>query len=72
MLEDSPNYDICILVTSDNDYLPVIQAVRRKGKVVYVLSYEDGTTKESEFFYVPDRFAFVNKDNLKGEYQFNP
>src|SRR5206468_2024229 len=49
MLEDSHNaFDICHLYTSDVDFLPVIQAVRARGKHVFVYGYKNGLGKNSD------------------------
>lgn len=36
------NYEIAVLVAGDGDYLPVIEEVKRLGKLVYVWFFEDG------------------------------
>ena len=50
-------YDCCYLFTSDADFLPAVEAVRRMGKIVVVFGYGDGVAKSSPYFYVPDRFV---------------
>jgi uncharacterized LabA/DUF88 family protein len=59
MLEDAyrGNYCTCLLLTSDIDYLPVIEAVRRMGKHVIVAGYVEGLAKDSPFYYVPEEFV---------------
>jgi len=54
-------YDCCMLFTSDADFLPVVEAVRRRGKVVWVLGYEAVLAKRSPYSYVPDRFFDLEK-----------
>jgi len=51
MLEDAVRqvFDVCHLYTSDVDFLPVIEAVRSRGKPVYVHGYRNGLAKESPF-----------------------
>jgi uncharacterized LabA/DUF88 family protein len=51
MLEDAyhGNYDWCILATSDVDYLPVLKAIRRMGKQVFVIGYGEAIAKDSPF-----------------------
>jgi uncharacterized LabA/DUF88 family protein len=58
MLEDAynDNFNRCYLFTSDVDYLPVIEAVRRRGKRVCVVGFENGLGKRSPLLYVPDYF----------------
>jgi uncharacterized LabA/DUF88 family protein len=70
MLEDAyhNNYVACFLLTSDVDYLPVIQAVRRMGKQVYVLGYRGGIGVRSPFEYVPDRFVDIGEGFMKTYY----
>ncbi len=45
-----------MLYTSDVDVLPVIEAVQRLGKRVYIWGYESGLAKESPLRHVPERF----------------
>lgn len=63
ILEDAylNNFQKCFLFTSDLDFLPLIQAVRRMGKCVTVLGYQAGLTKMSPLVYVPDRFVDLGK-----------
>ncbi len=49
-------YDHCLLFTSDADFLPAVEAVRRMGKIVWVFGYRAALPKRSEYLYVPDRF----------------
>jgi uncharacterized LabA/DUF88 family protein len=58
MLEDSHNsFDVCHLYTSDVDFLPVIHAVRGRGKRVFVYGFKNGLGKTSELLTVPDLFV---------------
>jgi uncharacterized LabA/DUF88 family protein len=59
MLEDAymNNYQECLLFTSDVDFLPAIQAVRRMGKRVFVWGYREGLSKRSKLEYEPDAFV---------------
>ena len=50
-------FDACALFTSDADFLPAIEAVRRLGKVVWVYGFSDAIGGRSPFQYVPDRFV---------------
>jgi uncharacterized LabA/DUF88 family protein len=58
MLEDAylNTFQDCVLFTSDQDFLPVIEAVRRMGKQVVVLGYKKGLRERSPLEYVPDGF----------------
>lgn len=49
-------YDCCFLFTSDADFLPAIEAVRRMGKIVWVFGYQSALPNRSSFLHVPDRF----------------
>ena len=49
-------YDICVLFTSDSDFLPAVKAVRSMGKIVWVHGHRLGLMKKSEFLHVPDEF----------------
>ena len=61
----------CFLFTSDIDYLPVIEAVRRMGKAVYVFGYGDGLGEHSRFEYVPDQFLDLGK-RMNSNFVRNP
>jgi hypothetical protein len=58
VLEDAynDNFDDCAIFTSDVDYLPVIEAVLRRGKRVFVAGYKSGLSERSPLMYVPDQF----------------
>ncbi len=49
-------YDCCFLFTSDADFLPAIEAVRRMGKTVWVFGYQTNLPRNSPYLYIPDRF----------------
>ena len=59
MLEDAQRnvFCECILFTSDVDYIPLIEAVQRMGKRVYVFGYRNGIGKNSAMEFVPDAFV---------------
>lgn len=59
ILEDAhhDNFDACFLITSDIDYLPVIETVRRLGKQVHVAGFRGGLGRNSAFEHVPDTFT---------------
>jgi len=73
MLQDaySNNYDMCVLVSSDVDFLPVIEAVRRMGKTVMVAGYKNGLATKSPLLYVPDNFYDMGP-RLKEDYRCLP
>jgi uncharacterized LabA/DUF88 family protein len=50
-------YDCCFLFTSDADFLPAIEAVRRMGKIVWVFGFASALPERSPYLYVPDRFV---------------
>lgn len=67
MLEDSRlDYDVCHLYTSDVDFIPLIQAVRSRGKQVFVYGFKNGLGKKSELLTVPDLFVDL-EDVLRTE-----
>ena len=35
------NYDVAVLFSGDGDYVPVIEAVKRLGKAIFVVSFQD-------------------------------
>lgn len=49
-------YECCFLFTSDADFLPAIEAVRRMGKIVWVFGFASALPDRSPYLYVPDRF----------------
>jgi uncharacterized LabA/DUF88 family protein len=57
-------YDACFLFTSDADFLPAVEAVRRMGKVVGVFGVESALGKNSAYLHVPD-FFFDLEDHLR-------
>ena len=63
MLEDAHRnvFKECILFTSDVDYIPVIEAVQRTGKMVFVYGYQNGIGKNSALEYVPDAFVDLTR-----------
>jgi hypothetical protein len=50
-------YDVCLLFTSDGDFLPSVEAVRRMGKIVWVFGYADVLPTRSPYLNLPDRFV---------------
>lgn len=49
-------FDECFIFTSDVDFVPAIEIVRRLGRKVYVCGYQEGLGKNSALEYIPDRF----------------
>ena len=43
------NFDICVLVTGDRDFVPVIEAVKRLGKRVVVWFFDECIVEELIF-----------------------
>ena len=71
MLEDAQRnvFSECALYTSDVDYLPVIRAVQRMGKLVHVLGYRSGLGKHSPLEYVPHTFIDLEQ-SMRGTKEF--
>jgi uncharacterized LabA/DUF88 family protein len=57
MMEDSATFDKCHLYTSDSDFLPVIRAVRARGKQVIVHGYKAGLSSQSGLLHECDLFV---------------
>jgi len=70
MLEDAyyGNYQVCLLFTSDIDYLPVIHAVRRMGKTVIVFGFNEGIAVDSPFLYVAERYIDIGVAYMQRHY----
>jgi len=72
MLEDSLNaYDSCHLYSSDVDFLPVIKAVRARGRSVYVHGYRDGLSDQSPLLHACDVFHDLGPV-LRDAYVYRP
>jgi len=73
MLEDAyhQTFDVCHLYTSDVDFLPVIQAIKSRGKQVYVHGYKNGLSERSPLLYVPDLFIDL-EEMLRNECELAP
>lgn len=58
VLEDAnqDNFDRCILVAGDEDYVPLIEAVRRKGKQVWVVAFDRWVATDGALRLAADRF----------------
>src|SRR5262249_20775940 len=58
MLEDcmSDNFDRCIFVAGDEDYVPLVEAVRRRGKQVWIVAIERYLSKTGTMRLACDRF----------------
>jgi hypothetical protein len=70
LLEDGYRhiYDVCYLLTSDADYIPVIKAIRQLGRQVVVFGFKDGQGAQSELEYVPDQFVDLGQ-YMEREYE---
>ena len=49
------NYDAAVLCAGDGDYVPLVEEVKRLGKVVYLLFF-DGTPLNDNLMYSSDTF----------------
>jgi hypothetical protein len=49
------NYDVAVLVAGDGDYVPLVQEVKRLGKVVYLIFFEHEGLNE-DLWMVADRY----------------
>jgi hypothetical protein len=58
----------CVLYTSDIDYLPVIETVRRMGKSVFVVGYREAIANDSPFLHVPEWFVDIGKEYMRSNY----
>lgn len=57
------NYDLAVLVAGDGDYVPVIEEIRRLGKIVYVAFFEESGLSPnlrlaSDFFFAMEGVFF--------------
>lgn len=59
ILEDAYHdaYDVCYLFSSDLDFVPIVEAVKRLGKRVIVCGYRDALGVHSDLEFVPDAFV---------------
>ncbi len=73
MLEDAARqaFDVCHLYTSDVDFLPVVEAVRARGKQVIVHGYRNGLSEHSKLLHVPDQFIDL-EEMLRNECELVP
>ncbi len=49
-------YDVCILFSSDSDFIPVIETIRSMGKIALVFGYKSILKDKSPYLYIPDKF----------------
>ena len=63
-------YDCCFLFTSDADFLPAVEAVRRMGKIVWVFGYADALAERSPYLFTPDKFFDLGQ-RLKTDWNNN-
>jgi uncharacterized LabA/DUF88 family protein len=58
VLEDcvADNFDLCVFVGGDEDYVPLLEAVRRRGKQVWLVALEKSLSKKSHLRFTCDRF----------------
>ena len=55
-------FDCCLLFTSDADFIPAVEAVRRMGKIVWVFGYSAELQERSPYLFVPDRFIDLEEN----------
>lgn len=67
MVEDAylGNYQKCVLFTSDADFLPAVEAVRRMGRDVFVVGYKEALGSRPLLEFVPDRFVDLGETIVK-------
>jgi uncharacterized LabA/DUF88 family protein len=58
VLEDtwSNNFDRCVFVGGDEDYVPLLEAVRRRGKQVWVVAFDRYLSAKSRLRLLSDRW----------------
>jgi uncharacterized LabA/DUF88 family protein len=58
VLEDaaSDNFDRCVFVGGDEDYVPLLEAVRRRGKLVWLVAFDRFLRTDSPLRLACDRF----------------
>jgi uncharacterized LabA/DUF88 family protein len=73
VLEDAyfANFKGCVIFTSDVDFLPLVRAVRRMGKLVFVAGYREGLSERSPLEYEPDQFLDLGLF-MERQYRHNP
>lgn len=55
------NYDMAVLITGDADYLPVIEEIKRQGKLVYLVFIES-TKIDPKLIMAADMFETIPED----------
>jgi uncharacterized LabA/DUF88 family protein len=50
------NFDRCIFVGGDEDYVPLLDAIRRRGKQVWLVAFERWLAKNQKLRFACDRF----------------
>jgi len=55
------NYDMAVLVTGDADYLPVIEEIKRQGKILYLVFLEE-TEMDQNLILSADMFETIPTD----------
>lgn len=74
LLEDAYGdlFDICILLTSDADFIPSIEAVKRRGKRVVVVGHGECLAKNSPMYYLPEKFIDIGINYCRNHYHLKP
>lgn len=57
------NYDAAVLVAGDGDYVPLVEEVKRLGKLVYVFFFRNGLSKD--LLNAADGFSDITEEFLK-------
>ena len=55
------NYDMAVIITGDADYLPVIEEIKRQGKLLYLVFIE-GTNMDQNLIQSADLFETIPTD----------
>jgi uncharacterized LabA/DUF88 family protein len=54
------NYDVAVLFDGDGDYVPLVEEVKRLGKVVYIMFFQ-GSGVNNELRLASDTFLYTDE-----------
>ena len=54
------NYDVAVLFAGDGDYVPLVEEVKRLGKVVYIM-FLQGSGVNNELRLASDTFLYIDE-----------
>ncbi len=54
------NYDVAVLFAGDGDYVPLVEEVKRLGKVVYIMFFQ-GSGVNNELRLASDTFLYIDE-----------